>query len=452
MRRLRAMPASGPGSRGSTLRRRITLGILSVTTLAVVLFAVPLAVAIARLDRSQQIARLQTEATRVTALVPDNPATKGQRVPSPLSARSLIGVYEPSGRLAAGRGPAESTVAAAAADGRTHHGDEQGQLAVSVPVPSDRQVVAVVRASIPLSTLRTRSWRSWAAMTILGLTVLAIAALLARRQAKRIATPLERLTAAARALGDGNFSVAVPPSGIREADMAAVALGDTAERIGQLLERERTFSADASHQLRTPLTGLLLGLESALARPDADLNVTVRDALDRGRHLQATVDDLLSIRRDTTGLARSLDLNGELAAVIKRWQPVVAAENRPLKTTWTAGLAPVTASAATLRQVLDVLIDNALKHGTGAISIRVSERGDAVSIEVADEGPGFQGDPEAAFSRGVRSVRGHGIGLALARSLTEADGGRLVVRRQAPHPVFELLLPTAEIIVAQTRA
>jgi signal transduction histidine kinase len=452
MRHLTDVPASGVTPLpGHSLRRRIIVGILSIAIVTVVLFAVPLAIAIGRLDRSQQIAKLQTDATRVASLVPDNAVRNGQPVPAAPGSSSLVGIYTPDGHRGGGRGPNASKVAAAAADGRTHHADERGQLAVSVPVPSDRQVVAVVRAYIPLSAIASHSRRSWAAMTLLGLGVLAISTLLARQQARRIATPLERLTAAARDLGDGNFAIAPALSGIREADIAAVALGDTAARLGRLLDRERAFSADASHQLRTPLTGLLLGLESALARADADREGALRDALERGRQLQSTIDDLLAIRRDTEGAAKTLDLEGELTTLIERWRPVVAAEKRQLIAAPMTSLPPVTASAAALRQILDVLLDNALKHGAGTITVSADDRGDAVTVEVADEGPGLCGDPETAFARSSRTTRGHGIGLALARSLAEADGGRLLIRRAAPHPVLALLIPAGETIVAESR-
>jgi signal transduction histidine kinase len=85
------------------------------------------------------------------------------------------------------------------------------------------------------------------------------------------------------------------------------------------------------------------------------------------------------------------------------------------------------------------LVENALQHGAGPVAITVREAGDALAVDVADAGPGFAGDPDAAFAR--REGDGHGIGLALARSLVQAEGGRLLVTRAAPEPVLTLLLP-----------
>ncbi len=433
-----------------SLRRRIDTGIIGVATLAVLLFALPLAVAVDRLDRGQELAELQRDATRTAALVPDNRVGSGPTavVPGAPGGDILVGVYTPGGNLSSGRGAKRSRIAGAAHDGRVHQGSEQGQLAVAVPVASDRNVAAVVRAAVPDSVVTSRTRRSWAAMAALGLLVLAVAALLARRQSRRIAGPLERLTAAARELGDGNFVIVPERSGIREADDAGAALRDTAARLGQLLDRERAFSADASHQLRTPLTGLLLGLESALGRPEADLRLAVSSALERGRRLEETVETLLSLRRDTGSRRVSIDVEVELSAVIHEWLPLFSARRRPLVLAGPSPVSPASASTTALRQILDVLLDNALHHGAGTVTLSAADLGDAVAIEVADEGEGLRGDAEAAFTRRSDDARGHGIGLALARSLAEAESGRLVVRRAAPHPIFAVLLPIATTVVA----
>jgi signal transduction histidine kinase len=99
-------------------------------------------------------------------------------------------------------------------------------------------------------------------------------------------------------------------------------------------------------------------------------------------------------------------------------------------------------SAVAIRHVVDVLVDNALVHGAGAVEVAVSTLADGLLIEVSDEGPGLA-DADTAFTPRTARTGTHGIGLGLARSLTEAEGGRLLLRRIAPHPVFGLLLPAA---------
>ena len=88
-----------------------------------------------------------------------------------------------------------------------------------------------------------------------------------------------------------------------------------------------------------------------------------------------------------------------------------------------------------------MLVANAVRHGRGAVTVRLRPVEGCVVLDVADEGPGFAGDPEAAFERRATSANGHGIGLALARSLAHAEGGRLTVSRAGPSPVVTLTLP-----------
>ncbi len=201
----------------------------------------------------------------------------------------------------AGSGPARSALAASSRTTQVRDAVEGGDLAVIAPIPSDQKAVGTVRAAIPYRTVTDRVHRAWAVMALLALIATGLAAVLARRQSVRLAAPLERLTRAARALGDGDFTVRAERSGLREADTASRALEDTAAQLGDLLDRERAFSSDVSHQLRTPLTALMVGLEGALDRPDADLRSAIHDALSRGEHLSTTIDDLISLVRRPSG-------------------------------------------------------------------------------------------------------------------------------------------------------
>jgi signal transduction histidine kinase len=90
-------------------------------------------------------------------------------------------------------------------------------------------------------------------------------------------------------------------------------------------------------------------------------------------------------------------------------------------------------------EILNVLMDNACRHGGGEVSVAIKKRDHWVAIEVADQGPGLGDDPERAFARGTTGGEGHGIGLALARALAHAEGGRLTVHA-GPRPVFVLTL------------
>jgi Histidine kinase-, DNA gyrase B-, and HSP90-like ATPase len=120
-----------------------------------------------------------------------------------------------------------------------------------------------------------------------------------------------------------------------------------------------------------------------------------------------------------------------------------AGAGRPLHVTVAAGLPPVRASAAAIRQILGVLIANAAERGAGKVSIRARRAGNGLAVEVGDQGAGVAGDPELVFARRSGATPGRGIGLALARSLAGAEGGRLLLTHPGPQPVFSLLLPAA---------
>jgi methyl-accepting chemotaxis protein len=178
-----------------------------------------------------------------------------------------------------GRGPetADYTVRRAE-DGTTATGVRGDELVVAVPVNHEGEVVGVVRVAGPRDALLWPVWASWLGMLGLALVALGLVWLFARRQARRLARPLDDLVVAATRLGDGDFSVRLPAVAYPEIDAVASSLNATAARLDDLLTRERAFSAEASHQLRTPLTSLRLRLESALAHPDGDL----RGAIDAG--------------------------------------------------------------------------------------------------------------------------------------------------------------------------
>jgi signal transduction histidine kinase len=417
-------------SRIPPLRRRVLVAIVGVAALTVVLFAIPLAIALQRLYRDEAIVSLERDATRISAAVPDNIARRPKPVPLPtgMSQHLSVGIYKLDGTRVTGRGPRNSRVAEAAGDGRVHEAVESGLLAVSAPVPSDENIVAVIRVATPYKHVSGRVQRAWLLMVALAILVVGLAAVVARRQAGRLAAPLEGLTRDAQALGSGDFSIRARSVGVREADAASRALEATARRLGDVLDRERAFSAHVSHQLRTPLTGLLLGLESGLAGDDP--RAVIRTAIERGEHLQEIIDDLVRLSRGSTADRGVLDMPMLLAEIRARTDVTVEIE---------PSLPEVRASLSAVRQIVNVLVDNAVTHGKMPITVSAVDVGQGLAIEVSDKGPGIPDD--ADVFRGPAD--GHGIGLVLARSLAEAEGGRLILRRHSP-PVFSLLLPTSD--------
>lgn len=408
------------------LRTRVRDAIVLLAAGGIGLFAVPLAVAVHRVVDDEALTRLQRDATRVLAIVPDNAIEAGDTVRLPRWAgSSALAVYDRSGRRVAGTGPARSVLARAAADGRERDGTEAGQLTVVLPVHSDVAVAGSVRAAISQSVLRERVLTAWAALLALALLVLAVVFVVAGRVARRISRPFEALTDAARSLGSGSYELALPTWGLAEADAAGAALQQSARQVGVLVRQERDFTRHASHQLRTPLAGLLVGLETALAPANnGSGRPALEAALERARHLETTIDDLLVVR--SRGGDVSCDPVAVAEEVVDRWRRTTSGRPVDLRAD---EVDRVRVPDGAVRQALDVLVDNALRHGAGRVTVTVEPLGARVVIEVADEGPGLADG----------SVPG--IGLRLAAELAERFGGDLLVRRWAPHPRLALLLP-----------
>jgi signal transduction histidine kinase len=425
------------------VRTRIVGLAVLAAVLAIALFGVPLAGGVLKYAKSNERTKLLLGADAAAAAVSAD-VLRG-KMPTDLrdpNDGTHLAVYVDRGLRILGTGPEGGDPAVyAALHGEISNKDLNGELVVAVPVTHDTDVIGAVRAASPIADVYQQVALVWLAMFGLGGLAIGMVWLVARRQARRLARPLEELSEAARRLGQGDFSVRTTPAAIPEIDSVGSALNSTAGRLDAMLARERSFSADASHQLRTPLTGLRLRLEAALEHPGQDLRQAITDGIAAADRLEQTIEELLALARDTrSSNATPLDLPVLLDEIEAGWHDRLAAQDRALHVA-VDPLAPVSlASTAAVRQVLTVLLDNAATHGAGTVSVAVRNAADALAIDVSDEGTGITAAEPELFTRRSRLADGHGIGLALARSLAEAEGGRLRLTRPAP-PTFTLLVP-----------
>ena len=426
------------------MRRRIVTVAVLAAVLAITLFGVPLSYAVAASLLGDEAAQAEHVAD-VAAIAVAAHLARNEPVTSLDSSDPSISLalYGPDGRRLVGDGPprADVTVLDAMGGRVISDPDATGGLAVAVPVTDGTTVTGVVRAGSPYPGVWLRIIGAWAVMVALGAVAVVATWLLARRSARRLSAPLESLAGTAQRLGEGDFSIRTAASGIPEIDAAGSALDVTAGRLGDLVSRERAFSSHASHQLRTPLTGLRLTLETALDAPPAAQQAAVVSALESADRLERTIDDLLSLARHRPGDRAVLLLAVLVEDWTTAWSPVLEGRGRRLQVTTAPELPVSRASAGAVRQVVDVLVDNAVVHGGGTVGLVVRDAGGTVAIDVSDEGDGPP-DPFQVFRSRPGAAPGHGIGLALARALAEAEGGRLELSRARP-PVFSLLLPAA---------
>ena len=183
--------------------------------------------------------------------------------------------------------------------------------------------------------------------------------------------------------------------------------------------------------------------------PSADRGAAIDVALSEVDRLERTIDDLLALGRDAPGTEARTELGTVLTALENDWHGRSVAETRPLFVTSDPGLPEVAVSARAVRQILDVLVENAIRHGAGVITVRARVAPPGAVVEVSDEGTGVAGEKERIFERRVSTAGRSGIGLALARSLAEAEAGRLVLARSGPGPVFASGAPERSLGVAR---
>jgi signal transduction histidine kinase len=305
-------------------------------------------------------------------------------------------------------------------------------------------VIAVLVVGVP--ALVVGAGRGAAALAVTAALMIAavvLAGWLTAVLARRLARPVEELAEAAARLGAGDPRPLGRRYGVADLDQVADGLDTSARRLSSLLAADRELAVDASHQLRTPLTALSMRLEEMIAAAD-DPEVVREEgsaALSQAERLADVVTQLLSPARRAAASAALTGIDEIVRQQVIEWEPAFRRARRKLVVIGARDLqAYVTAGG--LAQVLATLLDNALMHGGGTVTLQTSQSARSVVIEVRDEGKGVP--PELVSRIFERSVSGRpegtGLGLALARTMAAADGGRVVLVKAKP-ATFAVFLP-----------
>jgi signal transduction histidine kinase len=405
------------------VRRRLINSTLAVVLVVIAVFGLSLVVVETRTISNSAHERVDSEAVRLVSIV-------NSRLLSDRQISSNILKDQVAERYAVIDIPGRASIEVGTRPtGEVIRAQAQGERGESVTVEEPRSVITseVGRTLLIIGAM--------AALAIVAAVLLAV------RQANRLTSPLTDLAETAERLGSGDPRPRRKRYGVPELDRVADVLDGSAERIARMLTAERRLAADASHQLRTPLTALSMRLEEITLTDDLD---TVKEeatvALTQVERLTDVVERLLTNARDPrTGSAVAFDLDDVIQQQIEEWRPAYRSAGRALITSGKRHLTAVGTPGA-VAQVLAALIENSLMHGGGAVALRTRVTGNQAVIEVTDQGSGVPADLGARiFERAISGRNSTGIGLAVARDLAEADGGRLEMLQAKP-PVFGLFL------------
>lgn len=410
------------------MRRRILLAILLAVAVTAAALGIPLGVTAWKLVESISTEDLSERASQIAANL-DTASADGDLSQGDLAAVAILipnggrlVVQRPGGpMLAEGANPGPDVVSSSADLARG------GRLELS----------------IPSGPLRSRQTTVTLAVLLLVVLSVCIGTIVATVTARRLAKPLRHVAERAARLGGGDFRADPRRYGVGELDMVAEALDTSGHALAQLVQRERQLVGDVSHQLRSRLTALQLRLESlTLLVEDNDVAEEARAAQEQADRLSEALEELLAAARAASEIdVEAIELCFALSQVAQEWRELLRAEGRNLRLRVADGLM-ARATPGRLREVVGVLLDNATRHGAGTVSL-AARRGEAdgtVVVEVSDTGSGIPDElAPHVFERGFSGGGSTGVGLALARALAEADGGRLELSSRRP-AVFSLFL------------
>jgi two-component system, OmpR family, sensor kinase len=317
-------------------------------------------------------------------------------------------------------------------DQQQRRSDTLGETILATAVPVLRagasEPVGAVRVTQSVDAVNRATRRATFGLVAIGLLVLVLGLAAGAVIAGQVARPIGRLDQAARRIAEGDLSARAKVEGSAEQQRLARTFNDMAERLERLLASQREFVADASHQLRTPLSGLRLRLEEARATTgDEDAREEIDAGLRELDRLSAMVSELLVLSQagEVDAPPQRVDLEDAARRAEARWD---GAEGGRVRSDGTPaeGFCP----PADLDRALDALIENAIHYGDGEVEVRSTPG----ALEVLDRGPGLsEEDMAAVFERFHRGAAGRagpngtGLGLPIARELARRWGGDVML-------------------------
>ncbi|MFE2280210.1 sensor histidine kinase [Streptomyces sp. NPDC059454] len=318
---------------------------------------------------------------------------------------------------------------------------QRHSLVVASPVIRDGDVVAVVVTDSPTGQMRSHILQGWLVIAAGEAAAMLLAVGAALRLTGWVLRPVRILDATTHDIATGRLKSRVAAAGgPPELRRLARSFNEMADNVESVLEQQRAFVADASHQLRNPLSALLLRIELlALELPEGNEEIASVQA--EGKRLAQVLDDLLdlALAEHSEASLQIADVGALAAERVAAWSPTAEAKGVRL-----TGVCPPTtawADPVALSSALDAVIDNAVKFTPEGetVEVTVASNGDTSTVVVTDNGPGLTEEELTRvgdrFWRSGRhqNIKGSGLGLSISRALLAAGGGSIAYERHEPH-------------------
>lgn len=440
------------------MTRRLLLGYLSVTVVVLLLLEVPLAIFYAERERDRLTAEVERDAS-VIATIYEDALERGQPLDPAAAmeyerrtgARVVItdraGISEVDTQLSTPRDFSTRPEIAIALSGRRSTGIRPSEtldtdiLYVALPVASGGVVHGAIRITLDTDHVDDHIHRFWLALVAIAMVVLAVMSLIGWAIARSVTRPLRHLNATAARFAEGNLTVDAEHEDAGPVELRELAgtMSMMASRLASLIDEQRAFVADASHQLRTPLTALRLRLENLQTRLEPAEANEVDVAIDETDRLASLVSDLLQLARaDQRQSMVVVDLARIVVDRLDTWTAMADLRGVELRADGCDRAVLVHAAPGSVEQILDNVLDNALKVAPAGSEVVVSiTPGDLWHrMVISDRGPGLSEDDKdravRRFWRGDTTTPGTGLGLAIASALALGSGGRLSLADAKP--------------------
>lgn len=417
------------------MRDRLVAALVGMTIGMILLYAVPRAYVIADLVGDQEQGKVEHSADLIAVIVAER-----EKNDEPVGESLLTSL------MASDAGIRYVDADGAVVQAGTPYAD--GDLVAERAVPGGGRITYTRSGDLVSERVAEALWP----LLTMGLGLIAVSAVVGWLLARNLARPFGQLAKAADRLGRGRFDLDLPVYAMPEAQRIGSALTRAATQLDDLLTREREFAANASHQLRTPITALRLTLEDLSLWPETPKEVSdeLTGTLEELDRLSNAITELLSLSRGRrVGQAVDVEMEGLVVEVARRWGPRLQSKGRELVHD-SRGEVVAHAAVGPVQQVLDVLLDNSCKYGEGTVTVAAVDRDDYVALVVSDEGPlaitnevFHRGISQPGSATGAHSEASHGLGLAIAAQLAVSMGGDLVLADR-PTTTFVLVLPVPE--------